>query len=258
MKESYRVLDGAESFFIEGSKVGILLSHGFMGTPQSVRHLGVKLSQLGYTVFAPLLTGHGTYPHDLENATHGDWISDLEAGYKYLNERCSTIFVMGQSMGGALSLWLANKYPNINGVITINAALSIPDYEYLVGKTSPRFLPEGPPDIRLKGVQEITYDMVPLRAIHEIQALMKKTPDIIPTINQPILCFKSIVDHVVPPENTDYILDHVGSIQKEAVTLYHSYHVASMDHDKDEIIKKTHAFIQGVSAKSTTQQMVFS
>ncbi|WP_066303498.1 carboxylesterase [Bacillus sp. FJAT-29814] len=258
MKELYPVLDGAESFFIEGSKVGIILSHGFMGTPQSVRYLGAKLSELGYTVFAPRLAGHGTHPHDLENATYGDWMSDLEAGYQYLKERCSTIFVMGQSMGGALALWLANKYPTINGVITINAALSIPDYEYLVGKTSPRFLPEGSPDIRLKGVQEITYDKVPLRAIHEIQALMTKTPTIIPTITQPILCFKSIVDHVVPPSNTEYTVEHVSSIQKEVVTLYHSYHVASMDHDKDEIIKKAHAFIQKVSAKSTTQQMVFS
>jgi carboxylesterase len=248
MNDRYPVLDGAESFFIKGNNIGILLSHGFVGTPQSIKYLGVKLSQVGYTVFAPRLTGHGTHYYDLENATHFDWISDLETGYQFLKERCSTIFVMGQSMGGALALWLADKYENIDGVITINAALRIPDYEYLGGKTSPRFLPEGSPDIRLKGVDEITYAKVPLHAIHEIQALMKKTPEIIPTITQPVLCFKSKVDHVVPPECTDYILEHIGSTQKKAVTLHNSYHVASMDHDKDEIINRTHDFIQGILA----------
>jgi carboxylesterase len=257
MKKLYPVLNGAESFYIEGGKVGILLSHGFMGTPQSVWYLGEKLSQLGYTVFAPRLRGHGTHAQDLENATHHDWMFDLEAGYQYLKERCTIIFVMGQSMGGALALWQAHKNPDINGVITINAALSIPDYEYLAGKTSPRFLPEGSPDIRKEGVHEITYDKVPLRAIHEIQVLMKKTPEIIPTITQPVLAFKSIVDHVVPPENTDYIIKQVASVQKEAVTLYHSYHVASMDHDRDEIVEKTHDFIQVVIAK-TAQNMVYS
>ncbi|MFC4799604.1 alpha/beta hydrolase [Neobacillus sp. GCM10023253] len=249
MKEQYPVLAGAESFFIEGNDTGILISHGFMGTPQSVQYLGQEFSKLGYTVYAPRLTGHGTHYRDLENTTHHDWFSALETGYKFLKERCSTIFVIGQSMGGALALWLAKKYADIEGLVTINAALSLPDYEYLVGKSKPRFLPEGSPDIRLQGVHEITYNKVPLQSIHELQALMKKTPDIIPTVKQPILCFKSLEDHVVPHECTDYIFNHIGSAQKDVVTLYHSYHVASMDYDKDAIIKNSQTYIEKIIEK---------
>ncbi|MFC0271876.1 alpha/beta hydrolase [Metabacillus herbersteinensis] len=249
MKENYPVIDGAESFFLKGNNVGLLITHGFMGTPQSVRFLGDKFSELGYTVLAPRLKGHGTHYQDLERSTSNEWFTDLEKGYTVLKEHCPTIFVIGQSMGGALALWLANKYQDIEGLILINAALSVPSYDQWIGKTSPSYISETAPDIKLKGVHEITYKKVPILSIHELQALLKNTPGIIPKITNPILCFKSAEDHVVPPENTDFILKHIGSNQKEAVTLSNSYHVASMDNDRELIIKKSHLYIQKLLQK---------
>lgn len=244
MKEFYPVLDGAEPLYMEGNQIGILITHGFLGTPQSVRFLGEEFARLGYTVFAPRLKGHGTHFKDMEITSHHDWFAEMEKGYLFLKEKCSAVYVIGQSMGGTLSLQLANKYPEIEGLILINAALRVPGYDYLIGQTSPRYIPEGSPDIKVKGVKEITYDRVPIRSIHELQALMEKTPAILPNIKSPILCFKSIEDHVVPAECTDYIADHIGSEQKEIVPLYHSYHVASMDDDKEKIIEKTHQYIR--------------
>lgn len=244
MQERYRVIAGAESFFLKGNGIGLLLSHGFMGTPQSVEYLGEKFSDLGYSVYAPRLAGHGTDYRDLENATHEDWFAELEKGYKLLKEHCSTIFVMGQSMGGTLTLWLASKYADIKGIVLINPALTLPSYEKWIGVSSPRYLAESEPDIKAKGVHEITYSKVPIQSIHQLQELMGKTPEILPSINHPLLCFKSAVDHVVPPENTDYIFEHVSSEEKEIVTLRNSYHVASLDHDRDQIILHTHRYIQ--------------
>ncbi|KKI90473.1 monoacylglycerol lipase [Bacillus sp. SA1-12] len=244
MRETYPVIEGAEEFYIKGNKVGLLLSHGFMGTPQSVHFLGEKWSELGYTVYAPRLKGHGTHYKDLEHSTHMDWFSDLEKGYLHLKEHCTTIFIIGQSMGGTLALWLANKYKDIRGLVLINPALTVPNYDQWIGKSSPRYLSESAPDIKSKGIREITYNKVPIQSIHELQTLMGKTPKILPNITNSILCFKSAEDHVVPPQNTDYILVNIASAKKEAVILYHSYHVASMDHDKEKIIMKTHTFIQ--------------
>jgi carboxylesterase len=244
MSEKYSVIEGAETFKIKGNTIGLLLSHGFMGTPQSVHDLGEKLSELGYTVYAPRLKGHGTHYKDLEKSTYMDWFTDFENGYLHLKKHCSEIFVVGQSMGGTLALWLANKYKDIKGLVLINAALTVPNYDQWIGKSSPKYLSESAPDIKLKGVHEITYSKVPLKSIHELQALMKRTPEILPNITNSILCFKSAEDHVVPPTNTDYILENIGSVDKEAVTLYHSFHVASMDHDKDKIVMSTHSYIQ--------------
>jgi len=244
MGEVNRIIEGAETFFIEGNEIGILISHGFMGTPQSVRFLGEQLAKLGYTVLAPRLKGHGTDFYDLEKCNHKDWISSLEEGYQALQKRCTKIFVIGQSMGGTLSLLLANKYPEINGIMLINAALSIPSLEYLQRKSAPRFIDEDRPDIKDRNVHEITYDKAPIHSIHELQKLMAITPGILSTIQIPVLGIKSSIDHVVPPQNTDFILANIASKSKQLYVLQNSYHVATMDYDKEQIIERCHRFVQ--------------
>ncbi|MGM0900946.1 MAG: alpha/beta hydrolase [Bacillota bacterium] len=254
MKEKYPVIDGAETFIYKGNEVGILLSHGFVGTPQSVQFIGEQLAKYGYTVLAPRLPGHGTHYHDLENCTYEDWFEALEKGYKFLAQECSIVFVIGQSMGGTLTLKLAHKYPEIQGIATINAALTLPSFDYLKNSQGPQYLPEGDPDIKAKGVYEITYDQTPLKAIHQLQALMTSMPRILADITPPILCIKSSVDHVVPPENTTFIYKKVGSKVKNLVTLDNSYHVASMDNDKQKIVEHVHSFVQ----QQLTEKLVAS
>ncbi|WP_087971993.1 alpha/beta hydrolase [Oceanobacillus rekensis] len=244
MQYNYPVIRGAEQFHIKRGDTGVLISHGFMGSPQSMRYIGQKLANYGYSVLAPRLEGHGTHYFDLENCNHQQWFESLERGYQELKQHCTTIFVMGQSMGGTLALWLAEKYQDMEGVILINPALTIPTYENLKGEIGPRFLDEGMPDIKAKDVHETTYSKVPIRAIHELQALMEETPQRLHAINSPILCLKSKVDHVVPPENTDYIIENIRSEEKQSVVLKNSYHVASMDNDKDQIVKSCHDFVQ--------------
>lgn len=68
MDENYPVLPGADSFFIKGNEIGILISHGFNGTPQSVRFLGRAMASDGFTVCAPRLKGHGTHILDMERS----------------------------------------------------------------------------------------------------------------------------------------------------------------------------------------------
>lgn len=249
MEEKFPVIDGAEAFHFKGNEIGILISHGFIGTPQSVRFLGEELSRFGYSVLGPRLKGHGTHYLDLEKCTMQDWFSTLEEGYLELSKRCTSIYIIGQSMGGTLALWLAYKYPDIKSLMLINSALTIPALEYLEEKLQPRFIVEGNPDIKAQNVHEIAYPKIPLKAIHELQNLMKITPIILSHISCPILGFKSLEDHVVLPEDTDYIIENIGSKMKEIVVLENSYHVASMDFDKDIIVKECHRFLHQIEQK---------
>ena len=53
------ILQGAEPFFLPGSgKSGVLLIHGFTGTPAEMVLLGEYLQQQGYSVLAVRLCGH--------------------------------------------------------------------------------------------------------------------------------------------------------------------------------------------------------
>lgn len=237
------IMTGAEPFLLKGNKTGILLSHGFVGTPQSVREVGELLNQYGYTVLAPRLTGHGTSIYDFETAKHTDWLDDLEKAYMTLKETCEEIFIVGQSMGGALSLQLAALYPEIKGVITINAALHVPDYDKYRNASGPRFIPEGRPDIKDPNAVEITYESVPLSAIHELQNVLNKTIVQLGEVHNPVLALVSEEDHVVPPTDSEQIIAEVSSINKAQFVLKNSYHVASLDFDKKLIAYYSHVFI---------------
>ncbi|WP_100330208.1 alpha/beta hydrolase [Bacillus xiapuensis] len=256
MKEQYRVIPGAEAFYFEGNEIGIILSHGFMGTPQSVKYIGKGLAAKGFTVLAPRLKGHGTHPLDMEKCRYEDWYESFQQAYGTLKAQEKQVFVLGQSMGGTLALKLASEYQDIAGIITINAALALPSFDYLKSTPAPRFIDEGPADIKAADVQEITYDQAPVRAIRELQRLMVEVPGCFSQVTAPALCIKSFIDHVVPPESTVYIYQSIASKNKSLVTLPNSYHVASMDHDKDLIIEQAASFIlehASVQPRATAQ-----
>ena len=155
MVERYPVIHGAEEFYLKAGKIGILLSHGFIGTPQSVRYVGERLHQKGYTVLAPRLIGHGTHYEDLERCKFMDWYETFENSYKALKQNCSKIIIMGQSMGGTLAIWLASMEEKIDGLILINPALTIPSLEYLALVEHIRWIDEERPDIKAEGENDL-------------------------------------------------------------------------------------------------------
>ncbi len=242
--QQFEVMKNAEPFYFEGNQIGVLVLHGFTGSTQSMRYLGEQLALEGYTVCGPRLKGHGTHYEDMEQSTYEEWIQSVEEGYQWLNARCSQLFITGLSMGGTLTLYLAEKYPEVKGIMPINAAINLPDLEQMRGKTEPRFLDAIGSDIKAEGVDELAYDKTPTKSIQEIIALMELTEKELGSIGMPALIFKSLEDHVVPPENSDRIINEISSDKKELVELHESYHVATLDNDKELIAEKCKAFIK--------------
>lgn len=242
------VMAGAEPFRFEGSEVGVLVSHGFTGTTQSVRPLGEALAAAGLTVAGPRLAGHGTSMEDMSRTTASDWISSVEEDLAWLEVSCEIVFFAGLSMGGTLALYFAAMRPDlIKGIIPINACVSLanPDLARLV------FLPGAPPtvpgvgsDIKKEGIEELVYPEVPVPPVKEFMALMRVTDDLLPTIECPALILQSLEDHVVPPENGPRIYEKIGSEDKELARLEDSYHVATLDNDAPFIAERAVEFIR--------------
>ncbi|MFD1040406.1 alpha/beta hydrolase [Virgibacillus byunsanensis] len=247
MNENHPVMKNAEEFYFAGNDVGVLISHGFTGTTQSMFDVGKRIAEEGYTVLGPRLTGHGTHPEDMERATYKNWIADVEAGLEKVKESCSTIFVVGLSMGGTLALYLAENHPEITGIVPINAATSMPE----LGKNfndlqavDIRFVDGIGSDIKMEGVEELAYPQTPVKAMGEILSLMEIVRGNLKNITAPALIFSSIVDHVVPPENSTEIYNGISSEQKSFVQMENSYHVATLDNDKELIAEKCIQFIR--------------
>ena len=117
------VLPGAEPFRHEGGEVGVLLCHGFTGSPQSLRPWAEYLAERGLTVSLPLLPGHGTRWEDMRLTGWQDWYAEVDRELRALRERCAQVFVFGLSMGGALALRLAAKHGDaISGLVLVNPA----------------------------------------------------------------------------------------------------------------------------------------
>lgn len=242
-------LPETQPFFYEGGPVGVLVSHGFTGSPQSMRYLGEQLAKRGgFTVLGPRLKGHGTVPEDMVQSTAGEWIASLEEALEALQTRCSSIFITGLSMGGTLTLYMAAMHPQvIRGAIPINGAvfLDSPDMAGLAFmRGAPDFVPGIGSDIKQPGIVEMAYARTPVAAFKHIYALMAVTRALLPRITCPLLVFQSCEDHVVPPANGNEIMLKAGSAEKRLVWLEDSYHVATLDNDKDRIVDETVAFIQ--------------
>lgn len=245
------ILAGAEPFSADNGPVGVLVSHGFTGSPQSMRFLAEQLAEGGLTVRLPRLRGHGTTPEEMGASSAEHWIRDLEVAFEELRGSCEKIFVTGLSMGGTLTLYLAGAYPGqVAGIIPINAAITLnsPDLAGLA------FHPAAPPavpgvgsDIKKPGVTELAYPVVPVPAVRQLYALMAVTRELLPRITCPALVVTSREDHVVPPMNGPLIVELLGSVDKRLLWLEESYHVATLDNDKERIAEEALAFIRAHS-----------
>lgn len=241
------VLDGAEPYRHDGDgTVGVLLCHGFTGTPQSLRPWAEHLAAAGVSVSVPLLPGHGTTWHDMARTTWRDWYEALETALAELTGRCSEVFVMGLSLGGCMALRLARHHPDVRGVVVVNPSL-YPDNPFLriagVLKYVVRSVGAVADDIKADGVHELAYARVPVAAAASLPELWELTRRDLPDVTQPVLCFRSATDHVVGPRSIEVLRAQLGSELTERVCA-DSYHVATLDHDAGTIFAESLGFVQ--------------
>ncbi len=237
----------AQPFYFEGGRTGVLVVHGFTGCTQSMLPLGEGLAAAGFTVLGPRLPGHGTTVGDMGTRKWREWTGEAEKGLEELLGRCDRVFVTGLSMGGTIACYLGERHADrVAGLMPINAPvhrlnplLPLTPLAKYVLKT----IPGVGSDIKDPEAVESCYDKVPVAAAAELHQLMKATREGLAGISAPMLVFSSREDHVVPTTNAPYILEHVGSSDKELVWLENSYHVATLDHDKQLIIERCVEFI---------------
>jgi carboxylesterase len=245
------ILPGAEPFHFAGNEVGVLVSHGFTGSPQSMRYLGERIHAAGYTVLGPRLAGHGISPAAMARTGATDWIASIDEALAALRERCSQIFMVGLSMGGTLALYSAAKHPGvIRGVVTINAAVKVGGpamAAVLFDRNAPANIPGIGSDIKAPGVKELAYAEVPVRCLRDALALATVAHDLLPSVTCPALVITSREDHVVDPSNGPLIAQRLGASRIEMRWLDDSYHVATLDNDQERIARETVAFIRSVS-----------
>ena len=245
-------LPGCAPFSFDGGEVGVLLLHGFTGSPQGLRPWGEALRDAGFTVHCPCLPGHGTTWQDLATMRHPAWLDAGAQALERLAARCDRVAVGSLSFGGSLALHLAATRPDlVRSLITVNPWLFSKDPRLWLLPVLKHLLPSSPgvgSDIADPEQCEVAYERIPLKALaaaRRLQALVRRE---IGRVTQPLLCYVSRQDHVAPPANTTWIAEHVASTDVEVVWLERSYHVATLDLERQAIFDGSIAFVRRTTA----------
>src|SRR4051794_39111009 len=235
MENTVPVLPGAEPFAHQGDGLGFLLCHGFTGTPQSLRPWAEYLAAAGHSVSLPRLPGHGTTWQEMNRTRWQDWYAAVDAAFLELRESCSQVVVCGLSMGGALSLRLAQEHgTEVAGLVLVNPAVRVEDRKLVALPVMRRMVGSVAgigSDINLPGSVELAYTRTPLHALSSMLQLFSGVRTNLPKVTQPLLVLRSANDHVVPASNTRIVLEGVSTSGATEIVLKDSYHVATLDHD---------------------------
>jgi carboxylesterase len=240
------ILPGAEAWSHDGGPAGALCLHGFTGNPGSMRGVAEAFAAAGFSVELPRLPGHGTTLEEMMTTGWDDWTAEAEAAYQRLAARTERIVVGGLSMGGSLTLWIGQRHREAAGLVCINPATEPFPQEALdmvrgMLAEGTEVMPGIGSDIADPDAKETAYEGTPARPL---LSMMDGLGGLVPgyrSMAQPLLLLTSPQDHVVDPAQSDALAAAYGG-PLERVTLERSFHVATLDFDKDLIFEQAVAF----------------
>ncbi len=255
--------DVGRPFFhhVIGSRIGIVLSHGYLSAPMEIKALADYLYRQGYSVYGIRMKGHGTSPLDLAHSTHEEWYSALNRGIACLRARCEKVFLCGFSAGGCLVLSAsAHMQKEIEGVISISAPLKLQNYAInLVPTISTLNLvlkkfggsgwelfdhhPENP---------HINYQKNPLAGLQQLRLLMEKTEELLPQVTVPTLIIQGSNDTTVNPDSAHIIFQSISSEQKKLIFFNRTRHGILNGPGSEEIFITVNQFIKEITQNKVT------
>ncbi|SHI39578.1 carboxylesterase [Tessaracoccus bendigoensis DSM 12906] len=232
--------------------VGVVMSHGFTGSVQSIAPWAHALAEPsadwpGARVIAPRLPGHGTTWRDLSRTRWWDWYAAVEDAYLELADEVEHLFVAGLSMGGALALRLAEQR-SVTGVLLVNPAIATRDKRVAPASLIHRVLPPQKgisSDIAREGVEELGYPRFSVTSLATMTQLWRDVRSSLKSVSAPVLLMCSREDHVVDDLSGQLIRRSVRDVR--TVDLERSYHVATLDHDAGLIASKSRDFVKELS-----------
>lgn len=236
-----------DEYFFKGNDIGCLLIHGFTSTPAELKELGEKLIAQGFSVLGVKLKGHGTTLEDFEKSKYTHWIDSVEKAYNKLKDFCSKIYVIGHSMGGVLTLNLAENY-SADKLVLLAPALVTKDKKAIFVPILKHFMKytEWAPVERPKEETKylLGYSKIPLTCIHELNKLQKITKTSLDKINTPLLIIHAKKDNAIDEKGIEIIEKSVSSKEIKKVYLSKCGHNITIECEKEIVFKEVLDFLK--------------
>jgi carboxylesterase len=227
----------------------VLLIHGFTGTPFEMRFLGERLAAAGLRAVGPLLPGHGSDAAALNRTTWRDWLGAMERELARLLSTGRPIAVVGLSLGGLIALELARTYPDLAALCVLAAPLWLPPATVLLARAAARVagaVPKlGGSDIRDRVVKAAfpSLNQFPLAALRSLIDFMPRVRARVPEVTVPTLVMHAERDHVAPFACAPELYARLGAADKHFVALPRSFHIVTVDVERDRVAREVGDFI---------------
>jgi carboxylesterase len=229
------------------ARKGVLLVHGFTGTPFEMRLLGESLAERGYTVHGPQLAAHCQTADVLAASTWRDWMASVEAAFDRLRREVDRVYVCGLSLGALLTLELAQRRgpADLAGI----AALATPLWlarpaELAIAATRrlglrPRLvLPKwagsdvADPEMRARNDAAQGGIGLPLVAVLSLRELSERVRGDLPDVRVPTLVVHGRQDHTAPFACMRALVEGLRATTVDTLVVSRSYHVLPIDRDR--------------------------
>ncbi len=275
----------AQPFLLGDGPIGMLLIHGWLGLPGDLRPLADYLAQCGYTVSGPLLARHGARPDGLHDVRWEDWAASVEAAHREITTHCTSIVLLGYSLGGLLALHLASQR-HVAGVITLAAALAPARAWLLRALVLGRyFMPWlypmrganfADPQLRAELVSKLghvdfddptvvaqlrTGIRISTRSIYEVVRLAQRVRRLLPLVTSPALIMQGRLDTTVQPISAQHIYNLIGTTDKELAWFERSGHLLPNDLEHEQVSASIASWLDrhhtsfGVNSRATPSNM---
>ena len=219
----------------DGSRMGVVLVHGFLASPAELRDFGGRLFDAGHSVMGVRLRGHGTSPWDLRERSWHDWLDSVRRGHSIMSALCDRVCLVGFSSGGALALCLAAERSHpVAGVVSVSAPMKFRNRNLIFVPLMHRanqvasWVPalEGIMPFRSNDSEHphINYRNIPMRGLFELRRMVDGLRKRLANVECPVSVIQGTEDQVVDPKSADMILANLGSAEKKRILIPSNRH----------------------------------
>jgi carboxylesterase len=261
-----------------GGEHAILLIHGLQGTPIEMQSIAKRLHRAGYSVRVPHFKGYGYMADTADSVTPWrDWRGQVLLELRDMKRQYKTVSVSGLCIGAVLALSVAEEASaEISGLSLLGTTLfyngwSIPWYRFMLplGYYTPfrhiyKYKGRQPFGIKNEKLQqwlirEVNHKAsaiaaaanLSLPAIHEAELLIKSVKRNLHKVTAPALIIHAVEDDISTPRSADFVVNHIGSDNVHKIMLHDSYHLITMDNERERVADETIKFFDDLAGKRT-------